>query len=169
MLTLGRDQGGYLGQVLGGAVGVAIGATGSTILGALLLVVGALLLSGASLGAILRRSHHRATRVATATRARRARGEPVDGWHESRASAGIAAVPGSRVEPVVDAEEAYPDVVGDERAAAPYVPAPMFSTEPAPLLAEDAAGDPPTLFDEHPGTRGVRGFPTGRVLQSPRP
>ncbi|MDX6471753.1 MAG: segregation ATPase FtsK/SpoIIIE, family, partial [Gaiellaceae bacterium] len=35
MITLGRDQGGYVGQVLGGAVGVAIGATGSTILGAL--------------------------------------------------------------------------------------------------------------------------------------
>jgi len=56
MLTLGRDQGGYLGQLLGGAVGVAIGATGSTILGVLLLLVGGLLLSGASLGAILRRS-----------------------------------------------------------------------------------------------------------------
>ena len=43
-------------RLLGGAVGVAIGATGSTILGVLLLLVGALLLSGASLGAILRRS-----------------------------------------------------------------------------------------------------------------
>ena len=58
MIMLGRDQGGYLGRVLGGAVGVAVGATGATILGALLLLVGALLLSGASLGAILRRSHH---------------------------------------------------------------------------------------------------------------
>src|SRR5215471_12674800 len=28
MITLGRDQGGYLGQMLGGAVGVALGATG---------------------------------------------------------------------------------------------------------------------------------------------
>src|SRR3954471_19432185 len=54
MVALGRDQGGYFGQMLGGAVGIAIGATGSTILGILLLVVGALLLSGASLGAILR-------------------------------------------------------------------------------------------------------------------
>src|SRR5439155_14753769 len=45
MLTLGRDQGGYVGQMLGSAVGVAIGVTGSTILGALLLVVGSLLLS----------------------------------------------------------------------------------------------------------------------------
>jgi len=31
MLTLGRDNGGYVGQALGGAVGLAIGATGSTI------------------------------------------------------------------------------------------------------------------------------------------
>ena len=37
MIALGRDQGGYFGQVLGGAVGIAIGATGSTILGILLL------------------------------------------------------------------------------------------------------------------------------------
>ncbi len=71
MIALGRDQGGYLGQVLGGAVGVAIGVTGSTILGAFLLLVGALLLSGASLGAMLRGSH-RQMRLA-ATRARRPR------------------------------------------------------------------------------------------------
>src|SRR5213082_2624196 len=56
MVTLGKDQGGYLGQLLGGAVGVALGATGSLLLGVLLMLVGSLLLSGASLGAILRRS-----------------------------------------------------------------------------------------------------------------
>src|SRR6476620_7840229 len=56
MITLGKDQGGYAGQLLGGAVGVAIGATGSLLLGVLLMLVGSLLLSGASLGAILRRS-----------------------------------------------------------------------------------------------------------------
>src|SRR5262249_44815169 len=54
MIALGKDQGGYVGQVLGGAVGIALGATGSTILGIMLLLIGALLLSGASLGAILR-------------------------------------------------------------------------------------------------------------------
>src|SRR5258708_31995342 len=71
MLTLGRDQGGYVGQFLGGAVGVAIGATGSTIPGPLLLVVGALLLSGASLGAILRRSHPQVRGAAARARRRR--------------------------------------------------------------------------------------------------
>src|SRR5438105_15127808 len=100
MLALGRDQGGYFGQFLGGAVGIAIGATGSTILGALLLVVGALLLSGASLGAILRHSHRRVRAAA------RRRPRPV-----------AAPVPESRPKtmprPVVDAEEAYPDVVAE--------------------------------------------------------
>src|SRR6185312_2644884 len=86
MIALGRDQGGYFGQALGGAVGVAIGATGSTILGILLLLVGSLLLSGASLGAILRRSHHQ-VRLA-ATRARRPRAvEAADSWDEPAVAA----------------------------------------------------------------------------------
>src|SRR3954469_20377274 len=67
MVTLGKDQGGYVGQLLGGAVGVAIGATGSLLFGVFLMLVGSLLLTGASLGAILRRSgrglHHAARRA----------------------------------------------------------------------------------------------------------
>src|SRR5258708_3743361 len=58
LLTLGKDQGGYFGQAVGGAVGIAIGATGSLLLGILLMLVGALLLSGSSLGAILRGTGH---------------------------------------------------------------------------------------------------------------
>jgi S-DNA-T family DNA segregation ATPase FtsK/SpoIIIE len=134
MIALGRDQGGYLGQVLGGAVGVAIGVTGSTILGALLLLVGALLLSGASLGAILRLSHHQVRRAAT--RARRQR-------------PAVAAVPArapkpKKTQPVVDAEEAYPDVVTETAA-----PSPLMSFEPEPLvvhqeqLFEDVATEHP--------------------------
>src|SRR3954451_3755422 len=85
MIALGRDQGGYLGQMLGGAVGVAIGVTGSTILGILLLLVGALLLSGASLGAILRRSGHQ-VRTHVASRRRRAP-EPEETWADAPALA----------------------------------------------------------------------------------
>jgi hypothetical protein len=48
MLALGKDQGGYTGQLLGGAVGVAIGATGSLLFGIFLMLVGSLLLSGAA-------------------------------------------------------------------------------------------------------------------------
>src|SRR5712691_2426364 len=131
MVTLGKDQGGYLGQLLGGAIGVAIGATGSTILGIFALLVGALLLSGASLGAILRRSGH-----AVHTQAKRVRERP----------AVVAEAPPrskpAKHGPPVDAEERYPDVVGE--------PPPLIAAlpEPAPLVAEpELADDQESLFD----------------------
>jgi S-DNA-T family DNA segregation ATPase FtsK/SpoIIIE len=137
MLTLGRDQGGYLGQMLGGAVGVAIGATGSTILGALLLVVGALLLSGASLGAILRGSHHQMRTAAS--RARRPR-KVEETWDEPAPPAVYAPK-----KPPVDAEAAYPDVV----EPVPFAPSPLLTMDHAPLVAQQEQ-----LFDditrEHP-------------------
>jgi S-DNA-T family DNA segregation ATPase FtsK/SpoIIIE len=121
MISLGRDQGGYVGQVLGGAVGIALGATGSTILGVFLLVVGALLLSGASLGALLRRSHH-----VVRAHARRVRERPP----------ALAWQPRPRAEkpvlPPVDAEARYPDVVGEAAVA--------------PSETEVAAVDPPSLL-----------------------
>src|SRR5207244_5062820 len=107
MISLGRDQGGYLGQVLGGAVGVAIGATGSTILGITLLLVGSLLLSGASLGAILRHSGHRVRHAATRTR--RPRAIEHDTWD-------APAPKPKRAKPVVDAEEIYSDMAVEQRA-----------------------------------------------------
>jgi DNA segregation ATPase FtsK/SpoIIIE, S-DNA-T family len=133
MIVLGRDQGGYFGQALGGAVGVAIGATGSTILGALLLVVGSLLLSGASLGAILRHSHRRVREAA------RRRPRPV-------AAPQPEPRPRAKPRPVVDAEEAYPDVVAE------ITPSPLASIEPEPLVVSQE-----TVFDdittEHPEYR----------------
>jgi S-DNA-T family DNA segregation ATPase FtsK/SpoIIIE len=140
MLTLGRDQGGYAGQMLGGAVGVAIGATGSTILGARLLVVGALLLSGASLGAILRRSHHQVR--GAAARARRPRRSEIETWDEP------APAPVHFKKPIVDAEAAYPDVV----EPVPFAPSPLLTMDHAPLVAQQEQ-----LFDditrEHPEYR----------------
>jgi S-DNA-T family DNA segregation ATPase FtsK/SpoIIIE len=136
MLTLGRDQGGYVGQMLGGAVGVAIGATGSTILGALLLVVGALLLSGASLGAILRRSHHQVR--GAARRARRPR-TVKETWDEP------VSLPVLAKKPLVDAEAAYPDII----EPMPFTPSPLLTMDHAPLVAQQEQ-----LFDditrEHP-------------------
>ncbi|HUZ98592.1 MAG TPA: DNA translocase FtsK [Gaiellaceae bacterium] len=138
MIALGRDQGGYLGQVLGGAVGVAIGVTGSTILGAFLLLVGALLLSGASLGAMLRGSHRQMRLAATRARRPRPAVAPV---------AARAAAP-KTTQPIVDAVEAYPDVVTDAALA----PAPLMSFEPEPLVVHQEQ-----LFEdvttEHPEYR----------------
>ncbi len=121
LIALGKDQGGYAGQVLGGAVGVAIGVTGSTILGAFLLLLGALLLSGASLGAILRHSHHQVQRAARHARRPRPKAAPMP-----------ARAPRAKKvqQPVVDAEEAYPDVVAE------IAPAPLLSLEPQPLVVQ---------------------------------
>jgi S-DNA-T family DNA segregation ATPase FtsK/SpoIIIE len=136
MIALGRDQGGYVGQALGGAVGVALGATGSTILGIFLLVVGALLLSGASIGAVLRHSHHHVR--AAAKRARRPR--PV------AASPPLPPAMVKAKRPVVDAEEAYPDVVSE------IARSPLLSLEPEPLVVQQEP-----LFEdittEHPEYR----------------
>ncbi|MGH3049082.1 MAG: DNA translocase FtsK 4TM domain-containing protein, partial [Gaiellaceae bacterium] len=158
MTTLGRDHGGYVGRLLGDAFGVAIGTTGSTILGSLLLLVGALLLSGASLGAILRRSGHTARRVAVRARERRpVRASEPAPHHASR-------------RPPVDGEEAYPDVVGDEHRAVPMpallAPSPLVQAEPSPLLAEPAPlhEDPPTLFDEVTAEHAQYRLPDAGVL-----
>jgi S-DNA-T family DNA segregation ATPase FtsK/SpoIIIE len=124
MVALGRDQGGYFGQLLGGLVAVALGATGSTILGILLLLVGGLLLSGASLGAILRRSHHQ-VRSRVAQRRERAPA-PVETWDEP------APKPAAKRKPVVDAEAAYPDVV----ESTPLAPSPLLSLEAEPLVTQ---------------------------------
>ncbi len=71
MLTLGADHGGLLGQELARLVGLGLGSSGATILGVFLTIAGVLFLTGASLGAILRRSGH-AMRAAH-TRVRRER------------------------------------------------------------------------------------------------
>ena len=143
MIALGRDNGGYIGQALGGAVGVAIGVTGSTILGILLLLVGALLLTGASLGAILRRSGHRVH--AAAKKARSPRKQPsLEDWPDPPA---VATLPRSRKP--VDAEDAYPDVVGDAPPPAVLAPSPLLHAVPAPLVPDhQLVDDPLTLFDD---------------------
>ncbi len=158
MLTLGRDQGGYFGSMVGGAVGVAIGATGSTILGVLLLLIGSLLLSGASLGAILRHSGKTARHVATRARSGRPRRE----HRETRSEPSPRVL--RAVRPPVDGTEAYPDVVGREEGAAgpvPLAPSPLVHAEPSPLVEEQ-----PTLFDEvtreHPAYR----LPDAGVLRA---
>jgi S-DNA-T family DNA segregation ATPase FtsK/SpoIIIE len=128
MLALGRDQGGYLGQVVGGAVGIAIGATGSTILGILLLLVGVLLLSGASLGAILRSSGHQVHQHVSRRRQRpRTQKERTETWDDP-----LPSVAPPRRKPVVDAEASYPDVV----EPAPLAPSPLLSMDVAPLVTQ---------------------------------
>jgi DNA segregation ATPase FtsK/SpoIIIE, S-DNA-T family len=129
LAALGSAHGGAFGDGIEALFGLLLGSTGTTIVGVLALIVGALLLSGASAGAIVRRSghavkraHHRARR---ATPAGELEPAPV--------------IPLRSPQPPVDVVHDFPDVVGD--------------TQPPPLLVEpESSEDPdqPSLFDVGP-------------------
>ncbi len=153
MITLGKDQGGYAGQVFGGAVGVAIGATGSLLLGSVLLLAGSLLLSGASLGAILRRSGRELHGAAKKARERR---RETAAWPEPEATRAPAAFHA----PPVDAVAAYPDLVSDVPPHA-VLPPPLLQSEPPPLIEEQ-----PTLFDEVTSENVAYTLPDSSVLRT---
>jgi S-DNA-T family DNA segregation ATPase FtsK/SpoIIIE len=159
MTTLGKDEGGYTGQLLGGAVGIAIGATGSLLLGVFLMLVGSLLLTGASLGAILRRSGrelHLAARKARSSRPRRR--EQSEPWPEPEPIRAPVAF-----EPPVDGASAFPDVVGlaEPTPTAAIEPPPLLTSAPPPLLE-----DPPTLFDEVTSENAEYSLPDASVLRT---
>ena len=107
LAALGAGHGGAIGSGLQDLFGLLVGGTGTTIIGVLALLVGTLLLSGASAGALVRRSGHAVRRAHT--KARRARpivqAEPAP------------VIPLRAPEPPVDAVHDFPDVVGDGIAA----------------------------------------------------
>jgi S-DNA-T family DNA segregation ATPase FtsK/SpoIIIE len=127
LTTLGSAHGGLAGDVLGGGLSKLLG-PGALIVGVLALVVGALLLTGASAGAIVRRSGH-AMRTAARKRPRRAAAPPA------------SPAPRPKLEPhapPVDGVHAFPDIVAHD-------PPPLLvQPEPEPVPLSD---DPPTLFE----------------------
>jgi S-DNA-T family DNA segregation ATPase FtsK/SpoIIIE len=126
LAALGSGHGGAIGRGLQGIFGILVGATGTTIIGVLALVIGALLLSGASAGALVRRSGHAVRRAHH--RARRA--QPLEDVEPA------PVIPLRAQEPPVDVVHDFPDVIGD--------------TQPPPLLVEPASSedpDQPSLFD----------------------
>jgi S-DNA-T family DNA segregation ATPase FtsK/SpoIIIE len=130
LTMLGHAHGGAIGGGLGDLFGLLLGTTGTTILGVLALVIGVLLLSGASAGALVRRSGHAVRRAHS--RARRA--------HVPETVAPPAPViPLRPPEPPVDAVHDFPDVVGER------------TNEPPPLLVDPPSQhddpDQPSLFD----------------------
>jgi S-DNA-T family DNA segregation ATPase FtsK/SpoIIIE len=128
MLTLGEANGGYLGTALGGGLGLALGRTGVVIVGVLALLAGALLVTGASAGAIIRRSgsvvHHAARRSFQ-------RAAP-----PLRVIEGDRALPPAKPQaPPLDVVNEFPDLVSDG--------------EPPPLLVQPPPEEPDqeSLFD----------------------
>jgi len=133
LITLGSQNGGYLGTILGGGLGLALGGTGVAIVGVLALLAGLLLLTGASIGAILRRSTTRVIESRAERSRRRAEQAPplrvIEGSAPDLAQKPLA--------PPVDGESEFPDI--------------LTASEPAPLLvAEPELKDEPdqeSLFD----------------------
>ncbi len=148
MVTLGSDHGGAVGNVFGGGIAKLLGGTGSVLLGLTALLAGGLLLSGASYGALLRRSHHAVRRAGAVARSRR------------RDTSVTGTVPGTvpalveQHAPPVDVVHDYPDVISEGLS------------EPSPLLLQP---DAPTeeqapLFDV-PRPEGDYVLPDRAVLK----
>jgi S-DNA-T family DNA segregation ATPase FtsK/SpoIIIE len=106
LLTLGTAHGGIAGDGLEQLVALGLGTTGASILGVLLTISGALFLTGASLGALLRRSGHVVRRAHTTLRS--VLPEPAEPDE-----------PTPRIEPPVDIRHDYPDLVSDTVSGPP--------------------------------------------------
>jgi DNA segregation ATPase FtsK/SpoIIIE, S-DNA-T family len=113
MTLLGKDSGGWIGMAIGGTLAALIGQTGAAIIGGALLVAGLLLVTGASTGAILRRTGYAVKRAGTG--ARRAFEWPSSESPTAEdvfAPAPTSAPAALATQRLLDGAEAYPDVVG---------------------------------------------------------
>jgi DNA segregation ATPase FtsK/SpoIIIE, S-DNA-T family len=161
LLTLGTAHGGVAGDGLEGLVGLALGTTGATILGVLLTVAGVLLLTGASLGAILRRTGHVVHRAS-----QRVRSRPSPAREASRVPELEFDAP---PEPPVDVKQDYPDLVSSEPPSLSDE-APTIETQeqlfelPAPA-ADYTLPDRALLVRSRPGV-GPNGEATQRVADA---
>jgi S-DNA-T family DNA segregation ATPase FtsK/SpoIIIE len=118
------DHGGYVGSGLATVFGGLLGRTGQVLLGLTALLAGALLVSGASAGAVLRRSGRVVRRAGTAARRRRESPVRVSGPGEGIRGNREVSPAGKAAQPVLDAVSAFPDVVGQEHTKLVLEPEP---------------------------------------------
>jgi DNA segregation ATPase FtsK/SpoIIIE, S-DNA-T family len=110
MTLLGKDSGGFIGLAIGGTLAALIGQTGAAIIGGALLVAGLLLVTGASTGAILRRTGHVMKQAGTG--ARRAFEWPSSETQTAEDAHIPAPALAARQHQLLDGAESYPDIVG---------------------------------------------------------
>jgi S-DNA-T family DNA segregation ATPase FtsK/SpoIIIE len=156
-LTLGSAHGGAVGDALESLVATGLGTTGATILGVLLTVAGALFLTGASLGAIVRRTGH-AVRVAHG-RVRAARPEPLEPEPVL-----LREVSSPRAAPV-DVKQDYPDLVSDAVSGPPPT---LLRPEPVDELGTEE-NTQETLFDPPEPVRADYKLPERTLLRVSQP
>ena len=110
MTLLGKDSGGWVGMAIGGTLAALIGTTGAAIIGGAFLVGGLLLVTGASTGAILRRTGHVVKRAGSG--AKRAFEWPSSESQTAEDVEDARPAPVAVQHRLLDGAEAYPDVVG---------------------------------------------------------
>ncbi len=159
MLALGASHGGWVGKQFEALVAKGVGSTGSTILGILATLVGVLFLTGASLGAVVRRSGHAVRDASTRVRRERAARPPRPLAEPTQETISFHSL--EKLEPPVDAVQDYPDIV---------------STAPPPLLAEpEFEPDDPTedtqtsLFASQAAPQPAYRLPDRSVLKKSAP
>ncbi len=159
MIALGKEHGGLVGTLLGGGLATIVGETGAVIVGVTLFLAGALLVSGASAGALLRRSGTAMRRAGSAARRTLETFEPRPPLHEEPAPATPVRLRSVRP---VDGAEDFPDLVG----------AGVMSAEPPPLFVHEAEEpteeDADAPFDTAP-SRGEYRLPDRAVLKTSPP
>ena len=143
LLTLG-SEGGYLGNALADLVGFALGSTGAALVGVLAILAGILLLTGASVGAIIRRG---------ATAARRSLDRPVR--RTAAEPPELISTANAAPIPLVDAAAEFPDVIGQAEPA-PLIPFPEPETEEPP--------EQESLFNASPAVQDYK-LPDRNVLR----
>jgi S-DNA-T family DNA segregation ATPase FtsK/SpoIIIE len=165
LLTLGSAHGGHAGDGLASLVELGLGSVGATILGVVLTIVGVLFLTGASLGALLRRSGRAVRHASTHVRRERPRAQPRPAQASDDPS--LVTLRGPPGQPPVDVTQDYPDLVGRAQP-----------TQPPPLTALVLDDDVPTeedtqqsLFDlgEPAAERPVYQLPDRTLLRKSKP
>jgi DNA segregation ATPase FtsK/SpoIIIE, S-DNA-T family len=133
MTLLGKDTGGWIGMALGGTLAALIGETGAAIIGAALLLAGLLLVTGASTGAILRRTGHVMRQAGSGARRAFEWPSSESETEEDFDTPEPAPVPPATQHRLLDGAEAYPDIVGASSHSQERVQ--LVPDEPEPDLA----------------------------------
>ena len=159
MTTLGADAGGAVGRTIDGALGWLLGATGTFLLGAFAICAGVLLVTGASVGALLRHSADAARQTAAVARRSVQRARPIVAPEPEEAHP---------PRPPVDGEKAYPDVV-TEADSAPV--APVLVDQLGDESVEEPEREPPpeVVFEPKRGAHETYRLPDAGVLRRSRP
>jgi S-DNA-T family DNA segregation ATPase FtsK/SpoIIIE len=165
LAMLGSERGGALGDGLESVLGRAVGETGTFLLGAFLLSAGIILVTGASVGALIRRSAHAARETAAAARRNVPRLVP-------QPPPLLSADKGPS-RPPVDGEAAYPDVVGSSESNGTQ-PLLLAQLEEEPQPADGEPEEPPlepaalSPFENAPTAQDDYRLPDPGVLKRSR-